>query len=103
MSMILMQYKGPTEYRRQTFDFISQLKPAETITSASVACTVWTGIDSSPQSMVSGSASISGTEVTQLIIGGIAGNIYRLNCTAITSLGQHLVLTGYLPVVEQPL
>lgn len=103
MSMILMQYKGPTEYRRQTFDFISQLRPAETISSAGVACTVWTGVDSSPQSMVSGSASISGTEVNQLIIGGVAGNIYKLACTAVTSLGQRLVLTGYLPVVEQPL
>lgn len=102
MSMILMEYKAPAEARRQVFDFISQLQPSETISSATVASTVWTGTDASPSSMISGAAAISGTKVTQLIVGGVAGNVYRLNCTAVTSLGQTLILTGYLPVLEQP-
>lgn len=52
-----------------------------TISSAVVTVSVKSGTDASPSSMLSGSAAISGTTVTQLIQGGITGNIYSILCS----------------------
>lgn len=91
------KYVGET--LRLSFDFTSQLAVGETLSSASVACTVWSGTDPSPGGLVSGSASISGAIVTQGITGGLLGVVYELACSVTTSLGQTLQITGYLPLV----
>jgi len=82
-----------------TFDFTSRLGTTETITSATVTATVYTGVDSSPSSIISGSASISGGIVTQLITAGVAGVIYEVKCAAVTSAGQTAQLSAYLAVI----
>jgi hypothetical protein len=81
------------------FDFISLLGATETLSSYSVAATVYTGVDASPGSLVSGAASASGSVVTQAITGGVAGVIYCLVCTAVTSASQTLELAGMLAVL----
>lgn len=83
----------------QTFDFISALAVSETISTQVVTCTVYSGTDASPSSMISGSASASGTIVSQLITAGTEGVMYYLKCTITTSAGQTLVMTGFLAVV----
>jgi len=80
-------------------DFISRLSSGETIASASVAASVYSGTDPNPSALISGAASVNGSQVTQLVTGGALGNIYELAYTAITSLGQTLVITGYFAVV----
>lgn len=81
------------------FDFASVLDVGETVSSAVVTSTVYSGTDASPSSMISGSASASGTTVTQLITGGVEGVMYYLTCTITTSNGQTLIMTGFLAVI----
>jgi len=82
-----------------TFDFTSRLAVSETISTQSVTCTVYSGTDASPSSMISGSASASGAIVSQNITAGTVGVMYQLACTITTSASQTLVMTGFLAVV----
>jgi flagellar biosynthesis protein FliR len=82
-----------------TFNFLSLLAVGETISSATVTATVYTGVDPSPSSMISGSATISGSIVSQKVAGGVLGVVYELLCSAVTSAGQTLLLAGYFAVV----
>lgn len=91
--------KLQSESVNYSFDFTSRLNVGETITASSVTATVYTGVDASPASIISGSSTISGSIVTQLIIAGVAGVIYELLCTAVTSAGQTLKLSAYLAVI----
>lgn len=84
--------KRPTEKEFFAFDYARQLGTGETISSASVAVTVKSGTDGNPSAMVSGTANIVGERVSQLIIGGTADVQYCIACTAVTSLGQEIVL-----------
>lgn len=81
------------------FDFTSRLAVGETISSATVTAAVSTGTDSSPSSIVSGSASISGARVTQTLTAGTVGVIYKLTCTATTSLSNVFIMTAFLAVI----
>jgi len=99
MSRIILEGKLASETIRVTFDFLSRLAIGETLSSASVAATVYSGTDAAPSAIISGSDSISGSQVTQLITGGTLGVTYLLVCTANTSLSQVLELSAYLVVV----
>lgn len=83
----------------ETFDFLSQLALGETLSTATVTAAVYSGTDASPSAIVSGSATISGTKVTQLITAGTLGVVYLLTCTVTTSLSQTLLLEAFLAVV----
>lgn len=80
-------------------DFLSRLSLGETITSASCTCVVYAGVDPSPANVISGTATVSGSIVNQLITGGVLGVIYELLFRAVTSLGQVLELSAYLTIV----
>lgn len=84
------------------FDFTAFLAVGETISSAFVTIRVYSGAaDPVVDSMISGSASISGKIVSQKVTAGVAGNIYVLICHAtisgsqIIQLGGILALSGY--------
>ena len=81
------------------FQFALDFVAGETISTASVAATVYSGTDASPSSIISGSAQISGGQVTQVIVNGVAGVTYLLTCSVVTSLAQSLSQEGYLVVV----
>ena len=98
MSRIVLEAKLLGETKIYTFNFVSQLSAAETISTAVVTASVYSGTDASPSSIVSGSATISGQSVTQKITAGTLGVIYELICTITTSLGQTLILSAYLSV-----
>lgn len=83
----------------ETFDFTSRLAVAETISTAAVTASVYSGTDASPSSIINGSAAISGQAVTQSITAGVLGVTYELLCTITTSLGQTLQLSAYLPIM----
>lgn len=83
----------------EVFDFLSLLAVGETISTASVGSVVYRGSDASPSAIVSGSASISGSKVTQAITAGTLGVTYLLACTVTTSGSQTLLLEGFLTIV----
>lgn len=80
------------------FDFTSQLAVAETISSATVTATVYSGTDASP-AILSGSPSVSGPRVSQTLTGGVVGVTYKLTCAATTSLSKVLVLAGFTTII----
>jgi hypothetical protein len=84
--------KRASEVEIFTVDYVDQLAPGETIVSAAWSCSIYSGSDSSVAAMVQGNASINGTQVSQLIGGGVPGVKYRPICTATTNLGQVKVL-----------
>jgi len=83
----------------ETFDFTSRLANAETISTAVVTATTYSGTDASPSAIVSGSATISGKKVLQNVTAGTLGVTYLLVATITTSLSQTLQLAAYLVVV----
>lgn len=89
------------EIRKLTFDFISDLAAGETISTQTVTASVYSGTDASPSGLISGSATASGTVVTQAVTaaGKTAGVIYELLCTITTSTSQTLKKAGYLALV----
>jgi hypothetical protein len=81
------------------FNFLAELALGETITSASVAATVYTGTDASPAAVISGAAEVAGAEVSQLTTGGLLGVVYLLQCTVNTSDSQVLIQSAFLAIV----
>lgn len=100
MSQIILPTKATAEQKGIVFDFISLLAVGETISTKVVACTVLSGVDANPSSLIMGAATSSGTRVTQLVGGGVAGVTYVLTCTITTSSNQMLSLSGYLTVTR---
>ena len=99
MSRIIFGSKLSGETAIHTFDFTSRLTSAETISTASVTASVYSGTDATPSSVVSGSATISGKTVTQPLTAGTEGGTYLLVCQITTSLSQTLELSAFLTVV----
>lgn len=83
-----------------TFEFGDQLLFGETITGSTVAASVYTGTDPTPMGIVSGSTSVNGTVVSQLIIGGVDGVIYHLVCVVNTSMSHVYSKSAYLAVIN---
>ena len=99
MSRVAFQEKAVGESKILTFDFLSHLAVGESISTASVSTAVYSGTDGSPSSLVSGGATISGSKVTQKIVGGVAGVVYLVTCSVTTSAGQELCYSGYQAIL----
>lgn len=99
----VLEPKHVSEIISLVFDFASQLAVGETISSASTSSTVYSGTDPYASSVVTGSATISGTQVTQKVHDGAAGVTYLIACTAVTSTGETLTISGYLVVLPDTL
>lgn len=82
----------------RTVDFISKLPSGVTIASADCLASVYTGNDPSPGGLVSAATTISGTQLTQVIAGGVAGTIYELQWIAVGSDGNTYQMASYLAV-----
>jgi hypothetical protein len=88
---------GETDTR--ACDLRARLAAGETITGASVTCSVASGTDPGAASMPVGSPVVGGAVVTQLLGGGVAGVRYELLYEAVTSSGRTLRETAALTVV----
>lgn len=80
------------------FNFASDLDPAETLSSAVVTASVYSGVDASPSSIRGGTPTVSGAQVLQAVTAGVVGVIYELLCKVTTSLGQTLEMSAYIVV-----
>ena len=98
MSRVTFEGKLLSETVLETFDFTSRLALSETISTAAVTATVYSGVDTASNQVV-GTAAITGQKVTQKIGGGLLGVTYLLKCSITTSLGQTLSLSAFLVVV----
>jgi hypothetical protein len=87
-----------SEVGPRVVDFISKVPATETIVSCTTTASVWSGNDPSPSAIIGGN-SVSGTQVTQLFSGGVAGTIYLIDFLASTSISHTYKLSGYLAVV----
>jgi hypothetical protein len=99
MSHSTLPAKFVGETTSVSFNFLSRLAVSETLSTATVTASVYSGVDASPSAIVSGSASISGSTVTQLVTAGTSGVTYVLLCTVTTSTGQTLQQSALLSVV----
>lgn len=99
MSRVTLEGKTVGESALTPFDFLSRLASGETISTASVTATVYSGTDASPSSIINGSATISGSKAIQMVVGGVLGVTYLLKCTVTTSLGQTRQLMGFLVII----
>jgi hypothetical protein len=95
--------KRITETRKYTWDFVNDVASGETLTAGtqSVTATVLKGTDASPSSIVSGTATISGTQVVQMVTGGVEAVTYALNFQVTTSEGQVLNGVGKLYISDK--
>lgn len=78
-------------------------KALASISTKVVTATVYSGVDSSPSSIISGAAAASTLDsgvIQQLITAGVVGTIYELICTATLSTGEILIASGLLSVIR---
>jgi methylmalonyl-CoA mutase cobalamin-binding subunit len=99
MSQAIFPAKLSTETHLLTFDFSNDLPAAVTISTQVVTAAVYSGVDASPSSLISGSASDSAQIVTQLVTGGVSGTTYLLTCTITTSDSQTHAKQGFLTII----
>lgn len=98
MKQQIVLQKAPVEVLPITFNFDHTLAFGDFITSAAAKITVESGTDASPEDMFSGTPSFTNTTVTQTIIGGVAGNVYRLALSAGTDNNCVYVVEGVIYV-----
>lgn len=93
----------PSKYQAETvtvrWNFAANIPIGITISSAVVVCTVFLGIDSTPENLLSGTASATGTVVKQQLTAGNIGVTYNLTCTATLSNGKVLSQTSRQSVI----
>ena len=89
---------GATSQLEPPFDFSLYMDAGETLLTATVVSSVYSGVDPTPSAIRSGSPVIDGNRVDQMMRGGVEGCVYELLCTATTSLGQTLQQSTYFYV-----
>ena len=89
----------PTETAAFSMDFTNDLGSGETINTATWTCVDITGLDTSASSRLIGSATTTGSIVTQRVGTCLAGSIYRLTATIVTSASQTLSLWSHVACV----
>ena len=99
MSRIVQPPKFQSSSVLYSWDFTSLLQFSEIIGSAFIDVSVYSGTDPIPYIILSGLPSISGNVVSQLITGGVEGVIYNVDCSAVTSLGQTLIISSYISII----
>lgn len=88
------------ESKLYTQDFADVLAVGVTISTKTVTASTYSGIDASPSSIVSGSATSSGSIVSQMLTAGTLGVIYKLLWAITTSDSQTLQKATLLAVVQ---
>lgn len=106
MSMQLLPSKDPGEVVDILFDFTSATAAPVEISTASADCFVASGTDPDAEGMIEGTV-ITGSPVPQIVAVrvrfGVPGTTYRIRCQATFVNDVVSIITGYLPVVAQPI
>ena len=84
------------------FDYTELLQTSETISSATTDIELVSGVtDPDMATMLLGSNTVNGAVVSQMVCHGVAGNVYRIDCLASTSLGNKYMLNGTLAITQK--
>jgi hypothetical protein len=90
--------KDPSEAVTVTFDFSAL---ATAISAPAVSIVQQSGrVHAGLEAMLSGEAQVSGLAVLQRVIGGVAGNAYKLRCQVDDADGERWVLADVLRVID---
>lgn len=90
--------KDPEEIVTVTFDFTDL---ATSVANPTITCSVYSGkSDQASQDMVSGIPQVLGLTVLQRIVGGVAGNTYKLRCRIDDGDGERWVVSDTLLVAS---
>ncbi len=92
--------KRVDEDKLLSFDYKDVLATGETISTQTFTATVVKGTDATPSAIISGSATSSGSKATQLVVNGVDGVKYLIQCEITTSQSQKLHGLGYLTVTD---
>jgi hypothetical protein len=97
--MLSFSSKDPGETITCSFNFAPWLGVGETVSSATVSCSIQYGVDPGTSSMLQGAASLTAAPIVmQKVTAGLDGCSYLLTATANTSAGNVLVIKALLPV-----
>ena len=82
------------------FEFVAELAPTATLSSAAVAVTLTYGTDAAPAGLLVGSPLIQGTDVLQQVtgVGRTVGATYHLRARVVDDSGNTHVVAADLPV-----
>lgn len=86
--LVSFSRKRVDEKLKLTYEFANDVATGEAISTATVTATVLSGVDASANAILSGSAVISGTKVTQLVVDGVDGVTYLLKYRITTDQSQ---------------
>lgn len=84
------------------FPFADQLEFGEVISGQAVTCVVFTGTDANPSEVLEGAPTTDGTTVTQIITGGVVGNIYQLVALVNTSNANIYSKSARVAIINEP-
>ena len=93
--------KDPAEAIFYGISFAALLNTGETVSSSTVSLRALVREDPATAAMLSGAAILDGSTVKQKIIGGLAGNTYRLGISIVTSAGQTFVESADIAIEER--
>lgn len=93
--------KVASSLEARSVDFVDLVPAGDSISSQSVSVSVYSGTDASPSALLSGSASASGTIVTQKFTGGTEGVMYKVLWTAGTTGGLTLKKPTLLAIIPE--
>jgi hypothetical protein len=100
MTRVVFEPKPVDETVERIFDFTSRLSEGESLASAVVTVSVFSGVDADPAAILSGSPRFDGLRVIQDFIAGEEGTTYTVKCQAGTCNGQVASLAAYLAIAE---
>lgn len=83
------------------FDFSFKCQAGDILSAPVVTCTVWSGVDASPSSVLTGTNPITGQVVNVGLQAGVVGVIYIVKCSVTASLSGTLILEGMLAVLPE--
>ena len=96
---VSFEIKRLADTKQLVFDFISQMRTGEVLVSAVNTITVYSGNDPYGGLNFLSTATVAGSQATQLITGGVAGCIYRVDSRGLTSYNRQTFLTSFLVVL----
>lgn len=100
MATRVIQKKFVEEALVISSDFSDRLAVGESVNAASSVILVFSGTDPDPELVLSGAATLANNVISQLVIDGLPGVIYKVLMTATTTAGNILINELKLAVTD---
>lgn len=100
-TLVVLPAKRRIDVQQYTISFVNVLNTGDTISSATVAVRLFTGVDSQPELILFEAFVQTDYTITQKIQEGIPGVIYELVITVTTTLGYIHTITARLAILPE--